>query len=202
MKYCIDYTPNSIKMNEVDEINVPFNKDKILILIDFLKEHINQRTNIYIKNIKECIDYKIVEKLVKIYKENLDFNFAIKFEYYDTNLDLDLLRKNNIKFYINEYISEWEDFLDMISLGVSDIYITQDLAFELNNIKKVVPDSVQIRAFPNISQKIWEQMPPLKSFFIRPEDVSQYESYIDILEFYGDRTKHDILYEIYAKDKE
>ena len=202
MKYCIDYRPNSRRIDEVDEINIPFNKDDMITLLNYLKNHTSQRINIYIENIDECLQYKIVEKMINLKKENPEINYALKFSMYNKDLPFDKMIKENIKFYFNVYISQWEDLLQMLDLGVSDIYITEDLGFELNKVKKVCENKVQIRAFPNVAQKSWDKIPDLKSFFIRPEDVEKYEPYIDVLEIYGDRKKHDILFKIYSKNKQ
>ena len=203
MKYCIDYTPNSSKLDKVNEINIPFNKDKILTLIDFLKNHTNQRVNIYIKDIEECLQYKIIEKMVKIKEEHPEFNFSLKFALYDSKLPIKILQKAKIDFFFEVYISQWETLLEILNLNVSDIYITGDLGFELDKVAEVAhKNNTKIRVFPNVSQKSWVKMPAIKTFFIRPEDIEAYEGFIDVLEIYGDRKKHDLYYEIYAEDKE
>lgn len=201
MKYCIDYTPESKKLDEVDEINIPLNKDKLITLIDFLERHKSQRSNIYIQDIKDCLQFKIVEKLINIKKEH-EVNYAIKFSEFNEDLPFDLMNEEGIQFYFNIYVSKWEDLLFLLDLGVSDVYITEELGFELDKIRKVCGDRVQVRVFPNVAQRSWSKLPALKSFFIRPEDVYKYELYIDVLEIYGDRKHHDILYRIYKEGKQ
>jgi hypothetical protein len=61
-----------------------------------------------------------------------------------------------------------------------------------------------LRAFCNVCQSSWDYTPSIKTFFIRPEDLSLYEGIIDTFEFYTDEkdaTKINALYEIYTKDK-
>ena len=57
-----------------------------------------------------------------------------------------------------------EDFLGYISLGVSDIYIGEDLGFELDKVSKIAKEhNIQIRTFPNIVQTQWKYASSLKS---------------------------------------
>ena len=44
---------------------------------------------------------------------------------------------------------------------------------------------IHIRTFCNICQKSWQETNPLQTFFIRPEDISLYEGYIDTIEFFN-----------------
>lgn len=200
MKYCIDYTPTSQALEQVDEINIPFNKDDLLVVIDFLNNHPTpQRVNIYIKDIESM---KMIDKLIKIKKENPNFNFALKFAFYDEEINIDKIKEAKIDFYFEVYISEWEKLLEVLNLGVSDVFITEELCFDLKRVASIVhQNNAKIRVFPNVSQKSWKNLPALKTFFIRPEDLSSYEPYIDVLEMYGDRKKHEIYYKIYSKDK-
>lgn len=203
MKYCVDYTPKSIKMNVADEINVPFNKDDVLLLLNFLERHKAQRTNIYIKDLEECLQYKIIEKMIKIKKEHPDFNFSLRFNAYNSDLPIQLLQEAGMDFFFNIGITQWEALLKILSLGVSDVYITGGLGFELDKAAAAVhKNNARVRVFPNLSQRTWDGIPAIKTFFVRPEDTEAYEKYVDIFEFYGDREKHDLYYEIYAENKE
>ena len=97
-------------------------------------------------------------------------------------------------------------FQGFLSLDVTDIIITGDVAF---NIKKASENAKKnnksLRCFCNIAQYQWKNTPDIKKFFIRPEDIDLYEDYVDTIEF---NLKHDssviklnTLYEIYTKDK-
>jgi hypothetical protein len=62
---------------------------------------------------------------------------------------------------------------------------------------------VNIRMYPNVAQAptICEAFSPegedIKKFFIRPEDLDQYEDYVDVIEFFGPLDKQDVLMDIY-----
>ena len=60
---------------------------------------------------------------------------------------------------------------------------------------------MRIRVFPNVAQCSTEYTNDLKKFFIRPEDLENYEPYVDVYEFYGDSNKLLTYYQIYKYDK-
>jgi hypothetical protein len=90
----------------------------------------------------------------------------------------------------------------LLAQGVSDIYITEYLAFHLTEIRQMA-EGVNIRIYPNVAQApaICEAFSPegedIKKFFIRPEDLDQYEDYVDVIEFFGPLDKQDVLMDIY-----
>ena len=199
MKYCIDLQKTSI-LDDVDEITIDYDR-KNLNIIKYIQERPQKRFILNILDLAESLEYKDIEKLNAIYEENSDINFAIKLPMYYEMLD-ELLPTLKVPFFFQKVVTNWEDFLGYISLGVSDIYIGEDLGFELDKVSKIAKEhNIQIRTFPNIVQTQWKYTSSLKSFFIRPEDVELYEQYIDVLEFWGDRHKQPTFYKIYAIDK-
>ena len=48
---------------------------------------------------------------------------------------------------------------------------------------------------------MWDNSDGIKTFFIRPEDISIYHPYIDVLEFYDSENQQNPLYEIYFHDQ-
>ena len=72
-----------------------------------------------------------------------------------------------------------------LNLGVSDVYIVNELGFELDKVYDIVHDhNAKVRVFPNIAQSAWTYTPDLKKFFIRPEDIKDYEKYVDVFEIF------------------
>jgi len=190
MKYCLDFIKqNKDVLNDVDEIYC----SEISTLETLCQHHSNKRIIIKILFKKELLE------AIQICKETNN-NYAISLLADDKEL-ISLLKEAKIPFFLNKLANTWDIFTELIELGVSDIYITEELGFELDKIATIAhKKGIQIRAFPNICQSGSVSMPSLKSFFIRPEDVSIYESYIDVLEFFGNEEKQSILYKIY-KDK-
>ena len=88
-------------------------------------------------------------------------------------------------------------------MGATDVYIVENLCFELDKISELVHSyNAAIRVYPNIAQSKWDDTPALKKFFIRPEDIDEYEKYIDTIEFYNVDKQIDIYYNIYKIKKQ
>ena len=114
------------------------------------------------------------------------------------------LREHGTPFYFYEPCYDWDQFRANISLGVSDVFISGTLGFELDKISEVAKrNNVKVRCYANIAQA-WntKQSNGFKNFYIRPEDVDFYSQYVDVIEFYNSVDKQNVLYEVYFHDKE
>lgn len=199
MKYCLVLT-DIPAIEKADEILLEYNR-KNLKIIDYIKEHSNQRIILNISNLDEALQYKEIEKLNAIYVEN-KLNFSIKLPKYNEKIK-DLLPNLQIPFFFDWIITDWDELLGYIQLGVSDVYIGNNLGFELDKVAEIAhQNNVQIRVFPNVAQSSWKETSGLKKFFIRPEDVTFYSDYVDVFEFWGaDLKKQEIFYKIYSKQE-
>lgn len=117
---------------------------------------------------------------------------------YDQNIHQDLYDLN-LKYFFIDPISNLDDFMGVINLGVTDIYVTNELGFFLEKISPICKKKdIAIRVYPNVAQSTNKfTTPGIKKFFIRPEDVELYEQYVDVLEFWGPIDKQPVLYDIY-----
>lgn len=202
MKFCVDYVKDFPYLKEVDELNISFNK-RDLSLLDFLLLHKDKRINIEIRDIQEFIDDDSIS-LFKAYLEKYpDLNFYLKLPVSaDFERFYSIVKDSNLKFYYDKYINSWDALYSFVNMGVSDVYITEELGFELDKVSSFCHSKgVKVRAFPNVCQNGWIGVPDIKGFFIRPEDVSLYEPYIDTLEFYKSKKSLGTLYRVYAKEK-
>lgn len=199
MKYCLVLT-DIPAIEKADEIMLEYNR-KNLKIIDYIKEHSNQRIILNISNLDEALQYKEIEKLNAIYVEN-KLNFSIKLPSYNEKIK-DLLSSLQVPFFFDWIVTDWDELLGYIQLGVSDVYIGNNLGFELDKVAEVAhQNNVQIRVFPNVAQSSWKETSGLKKFFIRPEDVTFYSDYVDVFEFWGtDLKKQEIFYKIYSKQE-
>lgn len=200
MKYCIDYNKKSKILDKVDEINIVYNL-KDTTLLEFLLTNKEKRVNICIEDLDIEKQLTAIEKIKDIKNSNENLQLFIRLQ----NINDDLIKKikeYNLPFYINLRVNNWDTFRGLIDLGVSDIYITEDLCFNLLSVSSIAHSNrVQLRTFPNVAQSQWNSMDSLKKFFIRPEDIDTYSMYIDVVEFFGDIDKTEVLYKIYAIDK-
>jgi hypothetical protein len=76
------------------------------------------------------------------------------------------------------------------------------LCFEIDKVAEIAAQyNAQVRVYPNIAQSKWNNTAALKKFFIRPEDIDEYEKYVDVIEFYNVDKQIDIYYDIYKQKK-
>lgn len=210
MKYCITwYGDNNSKMLEkAEEINIDLSKVKDLTdLPEFCEQHPNQRINLCIDDFEDGMNEGYFKIALDYQKDNPDKNIYVRLPWYNEAMNAVLLDYPDSKHFFNMLVNTWDVFYGLAESGVSDIYITGDLGFELDKIQKIAHERedgeyIQIRVFPNIAMSDWKYLDDIKKFFIRPEDVGMYNEYIDVFEFWGDLEKQDIYYSIYKKDKE
>lgn len=202
MKYCMNYYKENKKLSQADEINIKYDKNELYI-IDFLKENIGKRINICL-TIDDLFDLKSKNNtlLFSIKEKLTDANYSIRFPKYINNPCDDLIQRckeNNIDFFFDEYITDWDKLYGFIKLGVSDIYIVEEMGFSLAKISSIAKENnVKVRVFPNVAQSSFNGTPAITKFFIRPEDIKFYSQYVDIFEFYGYMDKEETYYDIYT----
>lgn len=175
-------------------------------MIAFIKQHENQTVLIHIKNTEEFISEDVLKTLAPMLKEIANYKFLVDIMENMKYVAI-YFQKYEQPFFFNMAATSYETLQGLIAFGVTDVYIGEQLGFELHRVSKVAKaNEIQIRAFPNICQVQWKFTPTLLGFYIRPEDVEDYEEYIDVLEFFPlskqDCISEDALYEVYVINKE
>lgn len=204
MKSCIPWRKSFKYLSEIDQFNIDF-KEKKKELLYFLDQYgVSQRVNIFLP-----ID--ITENQLDIIFAIWDmqkYNIALCFNWSsieDNEEVYNKVKEKDIPFFFYYFISEWDEIYEFIERGVSDIYVTNTLGFNLPAVHHVaVENGIKIRCFADISQYNWDDQEGFKGFYIRPEDIDLYSEYIDTLEFYENSeypNRMNILYEVYYKDK-
>jgi hypothetical protein len=197
MKYCLDYAPLiNHNYKKVDEV-LFFNIDDVRSYILSMKEKTTQRLILDVPFFKS----DVFKDVVKLRKEG--YNITIR-TLLGENQSLIDYSTENVQFFFSDHCSSWDTLNAMVNAGVSDIYITDELGFSLDKVKKICGDKIQIRTYPNISQTdtYWTGLPfnTIYGFFISPNEIKFYEKYVDVCEFYSNSVdKQDVLYEIYKK---
>ena len=194
MKYCMNYNQKTEHMKcltEADEWTIEYNS-RDTTLLEFLEIHKDIRINLHIT---EKVDITFLEDLAKKFP-NLYFELSINF------LDDIVEKKPKFNYFFDILVNNWDTFIGLIYKGITDIYIVENMGFELDKIAEMAhKENISIRTFPNVAQSAWKGIVSLKKFFIRPEDVEVYEPYVDTFEFFGDDSRLETYYKIYAKDK-
>ena len=160
MKFCVDYVKDFPYLKEVDELNISFNK-RDLSLLDFLLLHKDKRINIEIRDIQEFIDDDSIS-LFKAYLEKYpDLNFYLKLPVSaDFERFYSIVKESKLNFYYDKYINSWDTLYSFVNMGVSDVYITEELGFELDKVSSFCHSKgVKVRAFPNVCQNSWVGVP-------------------------------------------
>ena len=206
MNYCINYYGKEIELfNTIDEINIDSTHTKNLKrdLEEFCTVHKNQRINLIIDDYQQALDKEWIPFIFDFQQEHKEFKIYIRFPYMDEEYYPALKEKyKEMKFYLNIYVKDWDTLQGLIKEGVSDIFIVEEMGFDLKRAAAVAQDNhVHIRVFPNVAQSSWKSTPAAKKFWIRPEDLHYYEEYIDTCEFYGTNEQQQIFYNIYVNDK-
>lgn len=192
MKYCVGFDKRLHTDCQIDEYIIEY-KSVEPHLLDFLEAHQDKRIILYAK---EEINLTLFNELCKKYK-----NLVIKFEYFDSEM-IDDIVEYGFPFFYDIHVNNWDLFLGLVDLGVTDIYIIEDLCFQLDKVAEIAhSENIQLRTFPNVAQTTWRYTSPIKKFFIRPEDLEVYEQYIDVFEFWGEKKHIPVLLKVYQKDK-
>lgn len=180
--------------NNAGEIKCPFNQ--LGTIINFIKQNSNKRYNIILPdNITKVELEKAVGQIDLLKTIAKDYTIQC-----GSLINLQYLLSCGYNAYLRFPVTDWETFCELRDLEVSDIYIDGPLAFQCKLIRDG-KKNVKIRMSPNISSNgsiLVDKKP--SSFFVRPEDLSLYESFIDIIDFKVDnKEKEDTLYKIYHR---
>lgn len=191
MKYSLPFYVGNKYLDMVDEIMIKYDADNESSLIDFLDEHPNQRIVLRIakENKMTNKNYQFLQAIVKQYAERA---VVIRFEEL-----VDIGKRFSLPHFFLYYCNDIEQVLTLQNMGVTDVYITGNLCYQLKDIKDRI--KCNIRVYPNVAQSSIEQSDAYTKFFIRPEDVKTFEPYIDYFEFYTDDVRRAAdLYKIYC----
>lgn len=185
MKFSSNY--KSKYFAEADEIKCPYNQ--LGLILKKLSE--NQRLVITIPA-KYDLD-KLISQL-KLIPSSIDYTV-------EGNLSLvKTLLLMGYKAFLKYPIADWETFTELEKIGVSDIYIDGSLGFQTRILSFKNPNT-KIRVSPTISSNsaISEMSP--ESFYILPVNLSQYEDFIDIIDFKeSNLDREEALFRIYKNN--
>lgn len=207
MNYAINWFKGFAYEDEIQEIIIKydFNKYPILTkyasaLIDFVKSK-RQDLRIVV-DVTHMIAIEL-KQTINVFKMCYKIHPNITFMISRTVECMRRVEENKLPFFYCEKVNTIDALNQYISEGVTDVYITDELAFFLSDIKyDICKNKVKIRVFPNVAQSSVSRADGIKSitkFFIRPEDVKYYEDCVDVMEFFGPVDKQNTLYKIYKE---
>ena len=201
MNFAIPFSKNFKYPDQDIQWNINY-KPKIKQLDNFITAYGSHRINLIIENFNIDRDSQII---LALKEKHPDKQLIICLPKYHKDLE-EFLNNKNLLHYYNEFVVDWDKFQGFLKLNVTDIFIAENLLFNIKNVSlNAKKYNKAVRSFCNICESSWDETPSLKTFFIRPEDIDLYKDYIDTFEFYINENsinQINILYEIYAKDKE
>lgn len=207
MKYCVNYRRDLKCKNDVDELRIDYNRSDTT-LFDFLILHKDQHININIIDAEDFINHYEYRKFISFEKkEDCPHNYSfVLADYREEKCKIiynQIITNLKASVYFNTKVTDWDTLIGMAELNISDMYITENLGFDLPFVSEYLKEKgIRVRTFANVCQSSWFTTPTLKTFFIRPEDVDIYDPYVDVLEFYYERIdQQNVLYRVYAIEK-
>lgn len=201
--YCSIRNYSSIKDNfnfdvsHIKEITHDFNYD--------ILEMLENTKNETFRHIISLCDMELTEEVLEIL-EDLNIIRDVVFKISNIN-HINLLNDRKLKFFLDSKtltIRNLDSLSKVKGLSelITDVYIGGEAAFKMSEVK-IIADSlgIKIRVIPNVCERIFSLTENANCcFWIRPEDLSLYRDYVDVIEFFGD--KQHLLYKIYFLDKE
>lgn len=195
MKYAIHYFRGCRTLNIADELIIRYNH-KTEELISFAHNlPKGQRLVVDCSQLEELAGNFTI--FMRARKEHKNFAIRITKAQSQSVIDFDDLM---IPWFFAEGASTMEELEWMLGLGVSDVYVINDLGFHMKEVaKKCHMNETNVRIYPNVAQSQKEtKEDTIKYFFVRPEDIELYEDYVDVCEFWGPLGKQSVLYDIYT----
>lgn len=193
MKYCISNRQSKQILEKADEIKVRLND--IARLKNYIEDYPDKSFILEIP--KNCSNRDCEWSLFQKYADTANFKLAIKDMYL-----AEYCRNYDIPFYWDYPVFTYYELRSLIAQKPCYIILEAPLSFDLENVKKIT--DIPIRIFANIAYDSYiPKENGIYGSWIRPEDVKNYEKYVDTLEFFtrDDMEKEATLFHIY-KDNE
>ena len=204
MKYCIVYNNNQDfkYMDKIDEIRIiwySINKETENIIAKYP----NIDIILYIKDdAAPDTPLNTVENYFNMLLKKYP-NVRLEIDYRNDGLKM-LAKKNNWRFFFSDDAASLPDVYSYLQYPVTDINLNGDLCFRLDDIAEYAHSkNVKVRVCPNNAIAMTDNLdfPDMLKFFIRPEDIGDYEPYVDVMDLFVPKGKASLYYKVYAIQK-
>lgn len=165
---------------KIKEYNIKFRTDDSSLddLIDFISLDYINRVNI---QFSDKINIKVVNTVNKI--KNCVYVRVLPEQW----PQISELQENEVKFFLDSSmpVSSYSQLAEAMDMGVSDIYIADDLTYNLKDVRYICESNcVQLRTILNrIPMTTLNKGKDVKSTIYRPQDIDYIEQYYDVFEF-------------------
>ena len=193
--FCLNYYPSQKYLQDAEEFKIRY-RPADRTLEDFLNEYQDKSIIIDVTDAFEEVDAQLLKGLYDKYKNiKIIFNFNNK-DY------LSRAKENELPFFFTNPVTTIDQLYGLLNYNPTDMYICEELGFFLDKISKILhKNNIKVRVFPNICQSSFSDTPSIKTFFIRPEDIAIYSTFVDVFELITDEKRQQVLYKIYRQEK-
>lgn len=189
MKVALPWTSGEEKRDIPCEYNITFiNKPELFDnLIDFLSWHPQDRFNIKIEDYDEwnrevySFDFSKLQTLTRI-NPNIYIRLTA-----DNAKQYQLLKELGVNFFFDTHAAaiNYRTLEELASLGVTDVYIGDDLCYDLKNVRKACDKlGVSLRwvldEIPGFAQ---DRTTNPRAPWVTPENINELDQYVDTFEF-------------------
>lgn len=193
--FCLQYYPYEKYLKDADQLKIVYNPaDRTLE--DFLTQYQDKTIIIDVSESFEEIDARLLKALYDKYS-----NFKIIFDFFNKD---SLLRAKSyqLPYFFTNPVTTFDQLYGLIQHHPTDMYICEELGFFINSISKLLHENnIKVRVYPNICQSSFFEIPDIKKFFIRPEDIYIYSNFVDVFELISDKERQQVLFKIYKQEK-
>lgn len=165
---------------QVQEYNINFRSEDSSLddLIDFISYDFVHRVNL-------CFIGKINPKIVSTANKVKDCIYVRVMP--EQCFQVTELRDNDVRFFYDSTMSPscYSELAEYIHMGVSDVYIVDDLTYNLEDVKKLCHShNVHLRTILNrMPMTTLNKGKDVKSTIYRPQDIELLKQYYDVFEF-------------------
>ena len=192
MKYCLSSRQTNEYLKRADEIKVKY-RDRDIIY-DYSQKYPTAHIILELPLNNEGANWVEINNYARVCNGRLILCLA--------NLkDIPKCKELNVKYYYGFPIGSFYELQSLKALGVCYFRLTAPAFFQLDLVKKL---GIPVRAVPNVCYDAYfPHENGIHGQWIRPEDVSTYDEYIEVFEFEdADLDKERALYRIYHDDGE
>ena len=193
--FCLNYFPFHDYTHGAEQLKIKY-RPADRTLEDFLIKYQEKSIVIDVNENFEEVDAKLFKELSQKYENiKLMVNFDNK-EYCDR------IKEYEIPFFFSNFVKTADQLNGLIPYHPTDMYICEELCFSIDRVSTLLhSNNIKVRVIPNICQSSFNDIPSIKKFFIRPEDIIIYSLYVDVFEIFSDEERQAVLYKIYNQGK-
>ena len=192
MKYCLSSRQTGEYLALADEIKVQW-RDRDIIF-DLVEKYPNATINLRrsFADLNTPIDWAQINQFKVLSKGNFVFGLLSVEE-------MNTARDREIDFYYLSAIRTFQDLRDIMAIGVCRVRLGAPLFFQLEKVKRVCNLPLFTIANMASNDTIFERQNGVLGIWIRPEDLTAYSPYIDVVEFVGNQEQEQACYRIYNR---